>query len=164
MQSLQSNFELWAFTFPWHPLFMAVIDFSKRESKKKGRSVLYITLGRGRVGKPRTEPWCFFTATHLQGGGLGEERCQVTILSNQKVFPGQKFPGEIPKWFWAFSSLLFHCRDQNLSHQMPTRLLLVLFCTLLRNRTVFAYLPPLGYFTTLCNIYCSFLLHIWFRF
>ena len=63
---------------------------------------------------------------------------------------------KIPELFQVFSSLLFHCKDQNLPRQMPTKLLLVLFCRLLRNRAVFAYLPPLGYFTTLCNIHCSF--------
>lgn len=38
---------------------------------------------------------------------------------------------------------------------MPIGLLLVLLYTLLGNWPVFAYLPPLGHFTTLCNRPCS---------
>lgn len=123
--------------------------------------MFHTMLGCSRIGKTRREHRCFSTAVHLPGGGLGKERNQVTTLLKRKVFPGhQKFQN-----YSKFSPVCFStAKDQNLPRQMPTKLLLVLFCRLLRNRAVFAYLPPLGYFTTLCNIHCSFLLHIWFRF
>lgn len=48
---------------------------------------------------------------------------------------------------------------------MPSELLLVLLYVLLGNWPVFAYLPPLGHFTTLSNRPHSLsLVHIWFRF
>lgn len=50
-----------------------------------------------------------------------------------------------------------------LPRPMPAVWRLVLLSTLLGNWPVFAYLPPLGRFTTLCNRPCS-VVHIWFGF
>lgn len=45
--------------------------------------------------------------------------------------------------------------ESSFAQPMPIGLLLVLLYTLLGNWPVFAYLPPLGHFTTLCNRPCS---------
>lgn len=154
MQNLQNSFDLVAVTSILHPLSLGVIDFRKREGREE-REIHDPQQDReDKKSTPRFLSCCAFTGRRSKEG----EKSGIHSGENKGVSGSLK----IPELFHIFSSLLFHCKDQNLPRQMPTRLLLVLFCRLLRNRAVFAYLPPLGYFTTLCNIHCSFLLHIWF--